>query len=78
MQIAVQGFPSLALGIAASGRSGVRAHALSVCRDIGTGSLAVNGIARREVVCVLDEFGRGQVFDLSWDSDDDEADEGAE
>lgn len=50
----------------------VRAHALSVCRDIGGGSVAVNGIARREVVLVLDEFGRGQVFDLSQSGDDDE------
>lgn len=42
---------------------------------MGAGSIAVNGIARREVVCVVDEFGRGQVFDLSRDGDEDEDDE---
>lgn len=41
---------------------------------MGGGSIAVNGIARREVVCVIDEFGRGQVFDLSRDGDEDEED----
>lgn len=41
---------------------------------MGSGSIAVNGIARREVVCVVDEFGRGQVFDLSRDGDEDEED----
>ena len=56
----------------------MRAHALNVCRDGGSGSLAVNGIVRREVVCVLDEYGRGQVFDLSQDQDEEEMEGGGE
>lgn len=44
-------------------------QALNVCRD-GRGWIALNGIARREVACVLDEYGRGQVFDLSLNGDE--------
>jgi hypothetical protein len=66
-QIPVQGFAWLAH---VSGHKGVRAHALNVCRDAGSGTIAVNGIVRREVVCVLDEHGRGQVFDLSQDEEE--------
>lgn len=72
-QIPVQVLESL---VHVSGRRGVRAHALNVCRDTGAGALAVNGIIRREVVCVLDEYGRGQVFDLSQDQDEEEMEEG--
>lgn len=72
-QIPVQGFASLAH---IAGRKGVRAHALNVCRDAGSGAIAVNGIVRREVVCVLDEYGRGQVFDLSQDQDEEEMEDG--
>lgn len=53
----------------------MRAHALSVCRDGALGGFAVNGIARREVVCVLDEYGRGQVLDLSQESEEEAGEE---
>ena len=71
----MQGFASLAHG---SGRRGVRARALNVCRDTGGGTIAVNGIVRREVVCVLDEYGRGQVFDLSQDPEEEEEEGGGD
>ena len=72
-KIPCQGFASLAHG---SGRRGARARALNVCRDTGGGAIAVNGIVRREVVCVLDEYGRGQVFDLSQDQEEEEEEGG--
>ncbi|KAF8308027.1 hypothetical protein DL93DRAFT_1965406 [Clavulina sp. PMI_390] len=71
------GFASLASSARTSGHGipGVRAHALSVCREgTGGGSVAVNGIARREVAVVLDESGRGQVLDLSRDEEEEEDD----
>lgn len=60
------GFAELAEG----GRGRVRVHALSVARDMGGARVAVNGIARREVAAVVDEFGRGQVLDLSREEED--------
>lgn len=48
----------------------MRVQALSVCREGAHGWIAVNGIPRREVACVLDEYGRGQVFDLSASTDE--------
>lgn len=60
------------------GGFGVRVQALSVCREGAKGWIAVNGIARREVACVLDEYGRGQVFDLSINDESDESEVVAE
>ena len=46
-----------------------RTRRLEICSE-GSGYLAVNGARRRQVVCVLDERGRGQVFDMMLEEDE--------
>ncbi|KAF8337366.1 anaphase-promoting complex, cyclosome, subunit 4-domain-containing protein [Cantharellus anzutake] len=48
-----------------------RTRRLEMCSE-GSGYLAVNGAQRRQVACILDERGHGQVFDMMLEDQEEE------